>query len=316
MNAITTTTAAEPAMLGFLQRAVSDPSFDTAKFEVVLGAMREEQAKHAEREFYHAMAVAQGQMEPVRKDAFNPHTKKNYASFEAIDSAMRPVYTDNGFSVSYRTGKTDQPGVVRMICTVAHAGGHAIEAELTAALDSSGAGGRTNKTDVQAVGSTVSYLRRYLLSMVFNVALAGDDDDGEGTRRQQQPARTWADDAPKKRPYHERPLDPVAAQQRAEASLNRMSKEELDAATGGDEIPALPPVDKARVVTEAIVARYRACVTEDDLHEVTGDPKVAEQRLWLARKRPELDEEIAVVMGERYDELVRARQEAEAEAPA
>ncbi|HEY2418841.1 MAG TPA: hypothetical protein VGH84_13035, partial [Steroidobacteraceae bacterium] len=44
-------------------------------------------------------------------------------------------------------------------------------------------GGRMAVTPVQAIGSTVTYLRRYLLGMVWNTVLADDDDDGEGTRR-------------------------------------------------------------------------------------------------------------------------------------
>jgi hypothetical protein len=294
MNAITTHTA-EPAMMGFLQRAISDPGFDTAKFEVVLAAVREEQAKHAERAFYAAMAEAQGEMEPIRKDAINPHTKSRYASFEAIDGTLRPVYTRHGFSVSYRTGKTDQPGVVRMICTVAHAGGHSIEAELTAALDNSGAGGRTNKTDVQAVGSTVSYLRRYILSMIWNVALAGDDDDGESSRKQQaSPLRAEAE-----RAYPKRRMDPVQS---------------MDEVLKGDRIPdfdAPPPVDKAAVGVQALEAQIRAATSEDELHAIAGSPQVEKQRAWLAKHRPELEEIVAGALGERYQEIVQAKLEAE-----
>jgi hypothetical protein len=187
LNALTPATTAEPAMLSFLQRAVADPGFDVGKFEVVLGAMREEQAKASQRAFYAAMAVAQGEMEPVRKDATNPSTRSKYARFEAIDAVVRPVYTRHGFSVSYRTGTPSRPGAVRVICTVAHEAGHSVEAELEAALDGSGAQGRSNKTDVQATGSTVSYLRRYILTMVWNIALASDDDDGEGSRPSPSP---------------------------------------------------------------------------------------------------------------------------------
>lgn len=223
MNALTA--APEPAMLGFLQRAIADPSFDVNKFEVVLKAVREEQAKQAERQFYAALAEAQGEMEPIRKSATNPHTRSKYATFEAIDGMIRPIYTKHGFSVGYRSGKTDSPGTIRVICTVAHAAGHAVEGELTAALDSSGSGGRTNKTDVQAVGSTVSYLRRYLLSMMFNVALAGDDDDGEGMRRQPAPQ-------PPPPPRNERP---APAPPRRQASPRPPPT--LDETLGGDDIP-------------------------------------------------------------------------------
>lgn len=302
MNAVTTV-ANGGALVSFIERAAADEAFNLEKFEALLRLQREEQAKQAERDFFSAMATAQGEMEPVRKDSVNPHTKSRYASFEAIDSTVRPIYTRHGFSVSYRTG-TSAPGTVRMICTVAHAGGHAIEAELTAGLDNSGAGGRTTKTDVQAVGSTVSYLRRYILSMIWNIALAGDDDDGEGSRA---PARTWADDAPR-RPVG-RPttaprsrIDPVAAMNRAE----------MDRTLDGDDIPQL---DKAALGVQTLEASIRAAANETELHAIAGSQQVEKQRAWLAKHRPELDTLLADALGARYAELVAARQEAEAEDP-
>ena len=36
------------------------------------------------------------------------------------------------------------------------------------------------KSNVQAVGSTNSYLRRYVVCNIFNIVVVGDDDDGNG----------------------------------------------------------------------------------------------------------------------------------------
>ena len=36
------------------------------------------------------------------------------------------------------------------------------------------------KSDVQAVGSTNSFLRRYIACNIFNIVVVGDDDDGNG----------------------------------------------------------------------------------------------------------------------------------------
>ena len=36
------------------------------------------------------------------------------------------------------------------------------------------------KTNVQAVGSTNSFLRRYIACNIFNIVVVGDDDDGTG----------------------------------------------------------------------------------------------------------------------------------------
>jgi hypothetical protein len=127
MNAIVPATA-EPAMLGFLQRVVVDPEFDSGKFEVVLRAIREERALAAQRAFDDAMAVAQGEMEPVRRDLTNPHTRSKYASYEAVDLMLRPVYSRHGFSVTYRTAPTE-PGVIRLVCMVA-GHGHNVESRV------------------------------------------------------------------------------------------------------------------------------------------------------------------------------------------
>jgi hypothetical protein len=46
---------------------------------------------------------------------------------------------------------------------------------MAAPLDTSG-----GKNNVQAVGSTNSYLRRYIAANIFNIVVVGDDDDGTG----------------------------------------------------------------------------------------------------------------------------------------
>ena len=46
---------------------------------------------------------------------------------------------------------------------------------MPAPLDTTG-----GKSNVQAVGSTNSYLRRYVACNIFNIVVVGDDDDGVG----------------------------------------------------------------------------------------------------------------------------------------
>ena len=105
---------------------------------------------------------------------------------EAIDQQMRPIYTRHGFSVRFGSAQPPQPGWMRITCTVAHESGYYEENYLDSPVSNQGAqGGRMAMTQVQAIGSVVTYLRRYLLGMVFNIVQAdvvGDDDDGEGQR--------------------------------------------------------------------------------------------------------------------------------------
>jgi hypothetical protein len=110
------------------------------------------------------------------------------------------------------------------------------------------------------------------------------------------------------RPYPERRMDPVAAMKRAE-----MARAEMDRVLDGDDIPQLEPapVDKAAVGVQALEAQIRAAATEDELHAIAGSPQVEKQRAWLAKHRPELEEIVAGALGERYQEIVAARLEAE-----
>jgi hypothetical protein len=178
------------ALMSFIERAAHDPEFDIQKFEVLLRLQMEVGDKQARRAFNEAMASAQAEMMPVIRDAANRHLGNKYAKLETIDAAVRPIYTRHGFSVRFGSAPAPREGDMRIVCTVAHSGGYFEENHLDSPFAGIGSqGGRTATTPVQAVGSTVTYLRRYLLAMVFNIVLADDDDDGEAMRHSAAPAR-------------------------------------------------------------------------------------------------------------------------------
>ena len=181
MNEIT---PANGALMSFIERAAKDDSFDVAKFGELLRLQRDVGHDQSRRAFNQGMADAQSEMLPVVRDAKNSHLGNKYAKLETIDAAMRPIYTRHGFSVRFGSAPAPTEGYIRITCTVAHSGGYFEENYLDAPIANLGSqGGRTATTGVQAVGSAVTYLRRYLLGMVFNIVLADEDDDGEGTRR-------------------------------------------------------------------------------------------------------------------------------------
>ena len=191
MNAITTTTGdavSTTPLMSFLERIAKDPQFDVDKFEVLLRLQREVAHDQARREFNAGMAAAQAEMLPVVRDASNKHLGNRYAKLEQIDGALRPIYTKHGFSVRFGSAPAPAEGWLRIVCTVAHAGGYWEENHLDAPVSTTGSqGGKMAVTAVQAIGSTVTYLRRYLLLMVFNVALADEQDD-DGVAARMQPA--------------------------------------------------------------------------------------------------------------------------------
>lgn len=191
MNAITNT--GNTALMSFIERAAINPEFDVAKFGELLRLQRDEVHDQSRRAFNQGMAEAQSEMLPVVRDAKNTHLGNKYAKLETIDAAMRPIYTRHGFSVRFGSAPAPTEGYIRITCTVAHAGGYFEENYLDAPIANLGSqGGRTATTGVQAVGSAVTYLRRYLLGMVFNIVLADEDDDGEAMRRPVSPRPTAA----------------------------------------------------------------------------------------------------------------------------
>jgi ERF superfamily len=66
--------------------------------------------------------------------------------------------------------------------------GHYEDSFMSAPLDTSG-----GKSDVQAVGSTNSFLRRYVACNIFNIVVVGDDDDGTGGTIDEAQTKTMLD---------------------------------------------------------------------------------------------------------------------------
>lgn len=238
MSAVTT--SVEPTtLLNLIARAAANPETDVAKLQALIELQERVLMREAKAEYMRAMARVAAALEPVRKDAVNPSFGKGYASLGAIDTAIRPIYTEHGFSVAYGTVEAPS-GHIGVSCTVSHESGYSETLALHAPLDTQ-TGGRA-RTPVQAVGSTVSYLRRYLVSMAFNVATA-DDDDGEASRR----------------PVSHAP--PMRTRREPPTTLDE------DTASNGDEPPAPMPPFRKRLA--ALAVELAQIQSETALNEIT-----------------------------------------------
>ena len=104
-----------------------------------------------------------------------PATVRNhYPLIEDIDLEIRPLYTAEGFSVSFT--ETESTGNSRKFAmTVEHVGGHSRTMTKTLSLDTS-----DFRTACQSENSTASIARKMLLTMQFNLVKRGVDDDGQG----------------------------------------------------------------------------------------------------------------------------------------
>src|SRR6185436_6685763 len=90
----------------------------------------------------------------------------------------RPIYTKHGFALSFNTAEGAPENYVRVVCNVSHDGGHSRQFQIDMPADGKGAKGGDVMTKTHAVGSGMTYGMRYLLKMIFNVAIGEDDTDG------------------------------------------------------------------------------------------------------------------------------------------
>ncbi|MFA6046369.1 MAG: ERF family protein [Phycisphaerales bacterium] len=172
--------SAQPEPASMFERLLKDPAMDPEKMERFMAMQERVTAKTAEAEFNAAMSQAQADIHPIAADAENPQTRSRYASYWALDKALRPIYTQHGFGLSFDTADAPASDWVRVICYVTHAGGHSRTYHADIPADGKGARGGDVMTKTHAVGSALSYGMRYLLKMIFNVAVGEDDDDGNG----------------------------------------------------------------------------------------------------------------------------------------
>ena len=116
--------AVTEGLLHMIERVARDPSVDIARLEKLMDMHERVTARNAEQAFNNAMSAAQSEMLPVAKDANNPQTRSKYASYVALDNAIRDIYTRHGFGLTFDTGEGAPELHVRVLCDVIHSGGH------------------------------------------------------------------------------------------------------------------------------------------------------------------------------------------------
>jgi hypothetical protein len=169
---------AEPNLLSLIERVLTDPSLPLDRVEQAFAFYQKVRADAARQRFMEALVEAQSEMEPVRKDATNPQTRSRYATYDALDRAIRPIYVRHGFAPTYRTEPSEHPDHVRVVMTLMHIGGHERDYVADLPADGKGAKGNDVMTKTHAFGSALSYGRRYVLGGAFNVITTERDDDG------------------------------------------------------------------------------------------------------------------------------------------
>ena len=170
----------ENTIINVIARAASDPNTDVDKLERLLAMQERVLEREAERAFNAAMREAQDSMAPVKKNKANKETHSTYADLEQISQLMDPIIHKHGFSLSFGTGDCPYPNHYRVTCAVSHTGGYTRHYQADVPIDNTGPKGSQNKTMTHGFGSALSYGRRYLKLLIFDIATTDDDGRAAG----------------------------------------------------------------------------------------------------------------------------------------
>src|SRR6516225_6204990 len=188
-----------PTVLALIERVVLNPDADVEKLERMMAMYERLKAKEAELAYNAAKGrilkklagikivknrsvlheIEQGKPQKGAYEAFK------YAPLEEIDKHLRPLLAQEDMDLSYSDEPREDGGIVIRGRLKHLPVGHYEDSFMPAPLDTTG-----GKSDVQAVGSTNSYLRRYVACNIFNIVVVGDDDNGMGGTIDEAQAKT------------------------------------------------------------------------------------------------------------------------------
>ena len=126
-----------------------------------------------------ALSVAQGKITGALKDSANPFFKSKYADLASVWDACRSALSENGLAVIQTTEAVD-PSTVTVVTTLAHKSGQYIKGILTMV---------PKDPSPQAIGSCLTYARRYALAAIVGVAQV--DDDANAASGKAHPPAGW-----------------------------------------------------------------------------------------------------------------------------
>ncbi len=165
------------SIMAVIERAALDPNVDIDKMERLLQMQERIIDRQARADFTAALAEMQPNL-PVIGERGKIKNKQGgvqstYAKWEDINEAIRPVLHKHGFALNFRIEERPEDRIV-VFAILSHQGGHSEETGSPPLMaDTSG-----SKNAIQALGSSVSYGKRYTAGAILNLTSRGEDDGG------------------------------------------------------------------------------------------------------------------------------------------
>lgn len=176
IEAVDRTPAQIPQPLQLIEQAVRTGA-NVDVLERLFSLQERHEANEARRQYVHALAqfkalgLRVGKDRAVSQGTGRPSYK--HATLANIIETIAPALAEFGLSATWSTAQ--EPHGITVTCILRHAAGHMESVCLTAPPDTGP--GRNN---IQAIGSTITYLQRYTLMAITGVAASDQDNDGKG----------------------------------------------------------------------------------------------------------------------------------------
>jgi ERF superfamily len=166
--------------LAIIEKAVMLPAFDVEKLDKLLAVVRQREMDQAQKKFDIAMADFKKESPEIlrnREVSFptkggTQTTNYSHATLDNVCEVLVKKLSEHGFRHRWKAAQPDKSTVI-VTCVIRHEAGAFEETTLQGPPDDSG-----GKNDIQAVGSTVTYLERYTLLAACGLAVKGQDTDG------------------------------------------------------------------------------------------------------------------------------------------
>lgn len=199
MNELTPTTNYHDIIM----RAATDPGFNIDKVLRMVEIHEAAIMREAEFGYRQAKNRVEGRIKNIIADKMNPQTRSPYASLEATLADIRPIYTDEGFSVEFTTEESQFPNKLLMVGYLSH-GRYTTRHVLPVPISTTGARGGQMMSEIHATIGATTYGRRTLLNMMFNIGVEDDD----GNRASGYPAQQEQKAQQERKPLKQQPLTP------------------------------------------------------------------------------------------------------------
>lgn len=157
-------------ILQVIQRAAADPQCDIEKMERLMAMHERMQSKKAEQAFNSAMAQMQCEIPTVFEGAVNLHTGNSYATLDDITRTLKPIMQRHGFALTFKVDNAEKSISVTGI--LMHRDGHREQTTMTLPADIG-----KGRNEVQAVGSSTTYGKRYVMCALLNITTGETRDD-------------------------------------------------------------------------------------------------------------------------------------------